>query len=176
MHKFKLLLAVVLLNQSTVIAQNFECVILQDSMNDTTNGLYDILPPYICGSPSDYSTDPDYLEQTPIKTIRLVLHILQDVNGNGNFDDIDINDQSHNSQSEFIGKLFNSLNSRYADFKEETRQYPNNPVPAMGDSRIRFELLQQNIYNHKYEDFDDYDDGTNNGGSPDSRLGIAYNK
>lgn len=86
-----------MLTMSTSYSQTWDCVVLQDS----TNGFFDITPPYECGVSKDYAPIPKYASHTPIKNIRVVLHIIQDANGNGNFDDIDIEDQNHNGQSEY---------------------------------------------------------------------------
>lgn len=168
-----------MLTLSTAIAQTWECVVLEDTTQDTSYGFSEILAPYQCGDAVDYGPIPKYASHTPIKKIRVVLHIIQDENGDGNFDDIDINNQYHNSQSEYWVKLFNDLNNRYSTLKHETRQHPNHPTPIMKDSRIRFVLEQENIYYHEDPDFDDYDAGTpepNGNYLPDLRLGKVFPK
>jgi hypothetical protein len=148
----------------------YNCEVEPDTTADTTNGFFDILPPYVCGGTGDYATIPKVSGHTPIKTIRLVLHIIQDANGNGNFDDIDLTDENHNTQSEFMIRVINELNGRFSNLLWARRQDPNNPTPVMKDSRIRFELLPEHVYYHPDPDFNSY----NPGYSVDNRLSVHY--
>ena len=103
----------------------------------------------ICGTHKDYipsHTNPEY---TPIKTIRLVLHSFCDDNGNGNYNDIQIDNPSHNTQSQYWNSIINGFNNKFSDFKLETRQVPSFPSPLLSDSRVRFQLNQSDIFIHK---------------------------
>jgi Reprolysin (M12B) family zinc metalloprotease len=95
--------------------------------------------PYPLGNPcgGDLAYAPLVPEHTPIKTVRIVTHVIQRGDGSDNFQDTP-------AHKDFLYKIFNdewlSANVLYGS----TCDNPNSPSPHIVDTRIRFQTDFQN--------------------------------